>query len=189
VGARVYIETDRLILRDWRDDDAVPFAAMNADPRVMEFFPKCLTQPESDSAIARMRAFIRDHGYGLYAAEEKSSGAFLGFIGLAPVPFEAPFTPATEIGWRLARTAWGSGNATEGARAVLGDAFERLEFRELVSFTAEWNTRSRRVMEKIGMKHDQDGSFLHPLLPPEHKLARHVLYRISAERHPGVPEV
>jgi 3-dehydroquinate dehydratase/shikimate dehydrogenase len=180
VGSRVYIETERLILRDWQDADAEPFAALNADLRVMEFFPKALTRPESDASMARIRAFLVDHGYGLYAAEEKGSRAFLGFIGLCKVPFEAPFTPATEIGWRLARTAWGSGYATEGARAVLGDALERLKFRELVSFTAEWNARSRRVMEKIGMRHDPDGSFLHPLLPPEHKLARHVLYRIHA---------
>ena len=180
MSARVYIETERLVLRDWREEDAAPFATMNADPRVMEFFLRPLTRPESDAAVARMRAFIRDHDYGLFAAEEKRSGAFLGFVGLSPVPFEAPFTPATEIGWRLARTAWGSGYATEGARAVLGDAFERLKFLELVSFTAEWNTRSRRVMEKIGMRHDPAGGFLHPSLPPEHKLARHVLYRIEA---------
>jgi len=180
VPASVHIETDRLILRDWRDDDAEPFASVNADARVMEFFPKALTRPESDAAMARIRAFIQDHGYGLYAVEEKSSGAFLGYIGLSSVPFVAPFTPATEIGWRLARTAWGSGYATEGARAVVGDAFGRLALSELVSFTAEWNMRSRRVMEKIGMWHDPDGSFLHPLLPPAHKLARHVLYRVQA---------
>ena len=180
MGASVYIETERLILRDWREEDAAPFATMNADARVMEFFPKPLIRSESDASMAGIRAFLLDHGYGLYAAEEKSTGAFLGFIGLSRVPFEAPFTPATEIGWRLARTAWGSGYATEGARAVLSDSFARLKFRELVSFTAEWNMRSRGVMEKIGMRHDPDGSFLHPLLPPEHKLARHVLYRVDA---------
>ena len=114
MSARVYIEKERLVLRDWREEDAAPFATMNADPRVMEFFLRPLTRPESDAAVARMRAFIRDHDYGLFAAEEKRSGAFLGFVGLSPVPFEAPFTPATEIGWRLARTAWGSGYATEG---------------------------------------------------------------------------
>jgi RimJ/RimL family protein N-acetyltransferase len=178
--AGVFIETERLFLRDWRDGDAEPFSSLNADLRVMEFFPKPLNRPQSDAFMARIRAFIGDHGYGLYAVEEKLSGAFLGYIGLAPVRFEAPFTPATEIGWRLARTAWGSGYATEGARAVLYDAFGRLKLRDLVSFTAEWNTRSRRVMEKIGMRHDAAGSFLHPLIPPEHKLALHVLYRIEA---------
>jgi RimJ/RimL family protein N-acetyltransferase len=176
----VYIETNRLILRDWRDADAVPFAALNADPRVMEFYPKSLTPAESAAAMARIRDFLGRHGYGLYAAEEKSSGTFLGYIGLSPVPFQAPFTPAIEIGWRLARTAWGNGYATEGARAVLVDAFARLNLPLLVSFTAEWNTPSRRVMEKIGMRHDPGGSFLHPLLPATHKLARHVLYRIEA---------
>jgi len=175
----IRIETERLILRDWRDDDAVPFAALNADPRVMEFFQARLTQVESDDLMTRISTFIRDRGYGLYAVEEKRTRAFLGFVGICPVLFEAAFTPATEIGWRLAHPSWGSGYATEGARAVVADAFERLKFRELVSFTAEWNVRSRRVMEKIGMRHDQDADFLHPALPPEHKLARHVLYRVQ----------
>jgi RimJ/RimL family protein N-acetyltransferase len=175
----VGIETERLILRDWQDGDAAPFAALNADPRVREFFPTQLTPAESDTAMTRIRSFIGDHGYGLYAVEEKRTRAFLGYIGICPVSFEAAFTPATEIGWRLARSSWGSGYATEGARAVVADAFGRVALRELVSFTAEWNTRSRRVMEKIGMRHDPDGDFLHPALPPEHKLARHVLYRIQ----------
>lgn len=175
------IETERLVLRDWRDEDAEPYAVLNADPRVMEFFPKQLSRAESDAQMAAIRAFISDHGYGLYAAEEKASGAFIGFIGLAPVSFEAAFTPATEVGWRLARRAWGSGYATEGARAVVVDAFGRLGFSALVSFTAEWNTRSRRVMEKIGMTRDPRDDFMHPSLPPDHKLARHVLYRIRKQ--------
>lgn len=176
----VHIETDRLVLRDWRDEDAEPFAALNADPRVMEFFVKRLEHAESDAMMARLRRFIADHGYGLYAVEERSTRRFIGYVGLCPVMFAAAFTPATEIGWRLARSAWGSGYATEGARAVLGHAFRRLGLTELVSFTAEWNLRSRRVMEKIGMSRDPTGDFLHPALPPDHKLALHVLYRIQA---------
>ena len=175
----VHIETERLVLRDWRDDDAAPFAALNADPRVMEFFAKRLTRTESDALMARMRRFIGDHGYGLYAVEERSTRDFIGYVGICPVMFAAAFAPATEIGWRLARGAWGSGYATEGARAVLGHAFQQHGFSELVSFTAEWNMRSRRVMEKIGMIYDPASDFLHPALPPDHKLARQVLYRIQ----------
>ena len=109
----------------------------------------------------------------------KESGLLVGFIGLADVTFAAAFAPAVEIGWRLSRDSWGSGYASEGARAVIDDAFTRLDLRSLVSFTAEWNARSRRVMEKIGMVRDIAGDFLHPSLPPEHKLAPHVLYRID----------
>ena len=127
----VHIETERLVLRDWRDDDAEPFAALNADPRVMEFFPKRLARTESDGLMARMRRFMADHGYGQYAVEERSTRAFIGYVGLCPVTFEAAFAPATEIGWRLARSAWGSGYATEGAGAVRDHAFRRLGFKEL----------------------------------------------------------
>lgn len=179
--APVLIETERLILRNWRDADFGPFAALNADPRVMEFFPRLLDRAESDDLIARERARIDAKGYGLYAAEAKDGGAFIGFIGLADVTFAAAFAPAVEIGWRLSRDTWGSGYATEGAQAVIDDAFTRLGLPSLVSFTAEWNTRSRRVMEKAGMIRDAEGDFVHPRLPPDHKLAPHVLYRIDRE--------
>jgi RimJ/RimL family protein N-acetyltransferase len=179
VAARVHITTDRLILRDWSEDDAEPFAALNADPRVMEFFPAALSRAESDAFMARIRAGIAERGYGLYATVERQSGKFIGYVGLTPVSFDAPFTPSTEIGWRLARTSWGSGYATEAARAIVAHAFGTLGLASLVSFTAEWNMPSRRVMEKIGMSRDPDGDFLHPALPPDHKLARHVLYRIE----------
>ena len=178
---RVYIETERLVLRDWADADSEPFARMNADPRVMEFFPKPLERSESDALIAREHERIAERGYGLYAAEEKASHTFIGFVGLAEVRFPAAFAPATEVGWRLSRQSWGNGYATEGARAVVADAFSRLEFESLVSFTAEWNTRSRRVMEKIGMIRDMAGDFMHPALPAEHKLAPQVLYRIDRD--------
>ena len=179
MAPRVHIVTSRLALREWTDADAEPFAALNADPRVMEFFPSALTRTESDAQMAAIRGFIRDHGYGLYAAEEKATGRFTGFIGLWPPSFEAHFTPAVEIGWRLARESWGQGYATEGARAVVDHAFGLLGLDALVSFTAEWNRPSRRVMEKIGMTHDPAEDFLHPRLPPDHKLSRHVLYRLS----------
>jgi RimJ/RimL family protein N-acetyltransferase len=177
--APVLIETERLRLRNWRDADLEPFARLNADPRVMEFFVRPLGPAESDALAARERARIDAKGYGLFAAEEKANGSLIGFIGLADVDFPAAFAPATEIGWRLSRESWGQGYATEGARAVIDDAFTRLGLRSLVSFTADWNTRSRRVMEKIGMVRDAAGDFLHPRLPPGDKLAPQVLYRID----------
>lgn len=177
--APVLIETERLRLRTWQDADLDPFARLNADPRVMEFFPRALGRAESDALIARERARIEAKGYGLFAAEVKDGGRFIGVIGLADVTFAAAFAPAVEIGWRLSRESWGSGYASEGARAVVDDAFSRIGLQSLVAFTAEWNRRSRRVMEKIGMVHDAGGDCLHPLLPPDHKLAPHVLYRID----------
>ena len=175
----VLIETERLRLRNWRDADLEPFARLNADPRVMEFFPRALDRADSAALVARERARIDAKGYGLYAAEVKDGGLFIGFIGLADVMFATAFAPAVEIGWRLSRQSWGSGYASEGARAVIDDAFTRLGFQSLVSFTAEWNARSRRVMEKIGMVRDAEGDFRYPTLPPDHKLAPHVLYRID----------
>jgi RimJ/RimL family protein N-acetyltransferase len=177
-----YIETERLVLRDWADSDAAPFAAMNADPEVMRHFAKPLTRAESDAFLRRNREAIVTNGYGLYAVEMKQSGAFIGFVGLARPTFEARFTPAIEIGWRLARSAWGQGHASEAARAVLAHAFGPLGLAALVSFTSALNTPSRRVMERIGMIRDPAEDFVHPKLPPDHALAPHVLYRIDARR-------
>jgi 3-dehydroquinate dehydratase/shikimate dehydrogenase len=177
----VYIVTDRLFLRDWTDADAAPFAEMNADPRVMEFFPAILSGTESDTLMEWIRARMHEKGYGMYAAEEKNSGRFIGFIGLAPIDFEAHFTPAIEIGWRLAQAAWGKGLATEGANAVLAHTFGQLGLNDLVSITTVKNQRSRRVMEKIGMTHSPSDDFPNPKLPPGHPQAPHVLYRIKRE--------
>ena len=179
---RVHVETPRLLLRDWTDADAEPFAAMNADPRVMEFFPRGLDRADSDSLISHIRASITRDGFGLYAVEAKDTGAFVGFTGLARPGFDAPFMPAIEIGWRLARESWGNGYATEAAGAAVDHAFGSLGLDALVSYTTEWNRRSRRVMEKIGMTRDPRDDFMHPKLPPGHKLAPHVLYRIDRER-------
>ena len=179
---RVHIETERLLLRDWTDADLAPFAAVNADPRVMEFLVKLLDRAESDAMAERIRAGLTRRGWGLYAAEVKEAGAFIGFIGLAVPAFDAPFMPAVGIGWRLARTAWGSGYATEGARAAVAHAFGPLGMTSLVSFTAEWNRPSRRVMEKLGMTCDPRDNFLDPRVPAGHKLAPHVLYRLDRER-------
>ncbi len=177
----VHIVTSRLKLRDWTPADAGPFAAINRDPRVMEFFSRPLDRDESDAFLARNQADIDANGYGLYAVEVKDNGRFIGYVGLARPTFQAHFTPAIEIGWRLAREAWGAGYATEAAHAVAGHAFGPLGLDALVSFTADWNRPSRRVMEKIGMTHDPADDFLHPKLPAGHKLSRHVLYRLKRE--------
>ena len=171
------LETERLLLREWRVEDREPFAAMNADPRVMEFFPSTLTPEQTDDMLRRMAAHFARHGFGWWAAELKETGAFLGFIGLGVPSFEAHFTPCVEIGWRLAAEYWGRGLATEGARAAMRYGFEELALREIVSFTSVANVRSRRVMEKLGMTRNPADDFDHPLIPEGHPLRRHVVYR------------
>lgn len=175
------LQTQRLILRRWQESDRQPFAEINADPRVMEFFPNMLTREQSDRVVDRIEAAFAQRSFGLCAVELKSNRRFLGFIGLSVPNFYAHFTPCVEIGWRLASHAWGQGFATEGARAMAAYAFETLKLNSLVSFTAEQNLRSRRVMEKIGMTFDPTDSFDHPNLPDGHLLRRHVLYRLRAE--------
>ena len=173
------ILTDRLQLRHWREADREPFRAMNADPRVMKFFPNMLTAEESDRAMDRVQAKIEERGWGLWAAESRVDGSLLGFIGLSTPGFDAHFTPAIEIGWRLRCEAWGKGLATEGARAAMRFGFENAGLNQIVSFTTEANLRSRRVMEKLGMRHDERDDFDHPQIAEGHPLRRHVLYRIS----------
>jgi RimJ/RimL family protein N-acetyltransferase len=172
------VATSRLLLRLWRDDDLPAFAALNADPEVMEHFPKTLDRGESDSRVAQIREHFARHGFGLWAVEIAGGASFIGFVGLSVPTFEAPFTPCVEIGWRLAREHWGFGYATEAARAVLGLGFQRLQLGEIVSFTVPANRRSRAVMERIGMTRDPLGDFDHPLLPEGHPLRPHVLYRV-----------
>jgi len=146
----------------------------------MEFFPACLSRAESDAGVDRIHAHFARHGFGLYAAELRQTGEFIGYVGLAVPNFTAPFTPCVEIGWRLAASHWGRGLATEGARAVLAYAFEELRLAEIVSFTVPANLRSRRVMEKIGMTRDAGDDFDHPNLAEGHPLRRHVLYRLRS---------
>ena len=169
------LETSRLVLRRWRESDAEPFYRMNSDPRVMEFFPACLTREQSDALMARAQTHFDTHGFGPFAAELRSTGELAGFIGLTVPQFEAYFTPCVEIGWRLGAGFWNQGLATEGAEAVLRMAFGTLGLREIVSFTVPDNLRSIRVMEKLGMTYD--GDFDHPRLPEGHRLRRHSLYR------------
>jgi RimJ/RimL family protein N-acetyltransferase len=175
------IVTDRLILRRWRDDDLAPFAAFNADPEVMEFFPAPLTRAESDELAARIDAELAELGFGLWALELRSTGEFVGFTGLSVPGFEAPFTPCVEVGWRLARPAWGRGLASEAARESLRQGFGVHGLAEIVSFTYEGNQRSRSVMERIGMARDPADDFVHPRIL-SHRLAPHVLYRLTADQ-------
>jgi RimJ/RimL family protein N-acetyltransferase len=172
------IETERLRLRAWGPADRAPFAALNADPVVMEMLPSVLTRAESDAFADRVEAGLVERGWGLWAVEVRDGPPFVGYVGLDPATFEAPFTPCVEIGWRLAHEAWGQGYAAEAARAALDVAFGTIGLDEVVSFTAVQNVRSRRVMEKIGMTHDPDEDFDHPRLPEGHRLRRHVLYRV-----------
>lgn len=170
--------TRRLVLRQWRDEDRTPFAALNADPLVMEHFPALLTRDQSDALVDRCIERIQGDGYGLWAVEVRTGGEFIGFVGLAVPTWEAPFTPCTEIGWRLARSAWGQGYATEAANAVLATAFSACGLDEVVSFTTTGNLRSQRVMERIGMTHHACEDFDHPRLSGG-PLRRHVLYRLN----------
>jgi RimJ/RimL family protein N-acetyltransferase len=178
---RNQILTARLLMRRWREADREPFARLNADPRVMRHFPAPLSRAESDALIDRAEAHFEFHGFGPFAVELRETGRFLGFIGLVVPSFEAHFTPAVEIGWRLDADLWNRGLATEGAREVLRYAFEEMRLPEVVSFTVPENMASRRVMEKIGLVRDVEGDFEHPRLPEGHALRRHVLYRKKAE--------
>lgn len=168
---------DAIRLRAWRDSDREPFAALNADPEVMEHFPAPLSREQSDAMVDRIAAHHTEHGYGLWALEV--DGRFAGFVGLSMATFEAPFTPAVEIGWRLARWSWGRGAASTGARRVLRAA-PGFGIEEVLSFTATSNVRSAAVMERIGMVRDPDGDFEHPRVPEGSPLRPHVLYRWRA---------
>jgi ribosomal-protein-alanine N-acetyltransferase len=177
------IKTPRLLLRPWKNDDLPAFAAMNADPRVMEFLPKVLTTAESDAFAARIREHFETRGFGFWPVEVVGVADFVGFVGLSIPAYQAHFTPCVEIGWRLAHDHWGKGYATEAAKAVLDYGFTDLQLDEIVSFTVPENHRSRRVMERLGMTHLPADDFDHPSLPEGHRLRRHVLYRLSREAH------
>jgi RimJ/RimL family protein N-acetyltransferase len=180
-GRRVVpeVRTERLTLRGWRPADRAPFAALNADPTVVEYLPGTLDRQASDDLAARIDAGWEQHGYGLWAVEVPGVAPFVGFVGLSRASFEAPFTPAVEVGWRLAASAWGHGYATEAGRVALRFGFQEHQLDEFVSFTTQGNTRSRRVMERLGMRHDAADDFAHPSLPEGSPLRLHVLYRLD----------
>jgi RimJ/RimL family protein N-acetyltransferase len=180
-----HIHTERLILRDWKDSDLEPFARLNADPRVMEFFPALLTRDESDALARIIRAEIETRGFGGWAVEIPGVADFAGFVGLSVPSFEAHFTPCVEAGWRLAAEFWGKGYASEAARAAIGYGFTTLGLKQIVAFTVPANSRSRRVMERLGMRRTPSDDFDHPELAAGHPLRRHVLYRLDAEGWAG----
>lgn len=177
------LRTDRLVLRPWTDADREPFAAMSADPEVMEHFPGLLTREQSEAFVDRHAALLAERGWGLWVVEPApgqgvEGGRFAGFTGLAVPRFDAPFMPAVEVGWRLPRWAWGRGWASEAATAVLGHAFGPLGLREVVAFTAVANVRSQAVMRRIGMTHDPADDFDHPARVGESR-QRQLLYRAA----------
>ena len=177
------IETDRLLLRRWRAADRVPFAALNADPVVMEHFPGTLTREESDAFADVIDRHFDEHGFGLWAVEvvdgSDLAGEMIGFVGLKVQTFEAAFTPCVEIGWRLSRAAWGTGYATEAARASLRFGFGQAGLDEVLSWTTPDNVRSTAVMQRIGMVRAPELDFHHPKLEPTSPLSRHVVYRAT----------
>ena len=177
MAKHIYIETPRLLLRNWLESDLETFAEMNADPEVMRYFPETLNAEQTNRFYESIQEEFSAYGYGLYAAEEKSSGSFMGFIGFHWCRRELEFHPSVEIGWRLDKRFWGKGYASEGAKACLEHGFEHLGFDKVISFTSVENVASQRVMQKIGLQ--LEGHFNHPLIPDGHPLKPHVLYGIK----------
>ncbi|MFI9050665.1 GNAT family N-acetyltransferase [Streptomyces sp. NPDC053427] len=170
------LRTERLILRGWRESDLAPWSAMNADPEVRRYFPDVLTRERSEASVARFQAALERRGWGWWAVEVRATGEFIGFTGLDPVDEGMPFT-GVETGWRLARSAWGHGYATEAARAALSFGFNSLGLPEILAVAVATNHRSRAVMRRIGMRHDPADDFDDPTVP-EGPLRRSVVYRI-----------
>ncbi|MGH7758249.1 MAG: GNAT family N-acetyltransferase [Candidatus Dormibacteria bacterium] len=179
-AAAASLETPRLLLRSWRDQDRAPFAALNADPEVMEHFPSRMTQEQSDLLVERILTQFRARGWGLWAVEVKQGPQFAGFVGLNPVDLDVPFRDQVEVGWRITRSEWGQGYATEAAARSLAFAFSELRLKQVVSFTSTPNWRSQRVMVKLGLTHDPADDFDHPRVPQGSPLRRQVLYRTTA---------
>jgi RimJ/RimL family protein N-acetyltransferase len=187
------IETERLILRSWRDEDASPFHKMGSDPKVMEFLGPLRTLAQARESVAGQQALQSDHGYCFWATERRSDGNMIGFCGLEPGPTATPLEGKTEIGWRLAAAEWGKGYASEAARAALDWGFANLPDPDIWAITVAANTRSWGLMERLGMTRMPDLDFDHPSLPKDSPLLRHITYRISAscrwsdaDRHPQV---
>jgi ribosomal-protein-alanine N-acetyltransferase len=175
--SQVFIETPRLILRQWKEADHEPYIRLNMDPDVMEFFPSISTKTKTLEQIERFSQRIIQHGYGFFAVERKDNNQFIGFTGLSNPGFESSFTPCVEIGWRLSKENWNQGFATEAAKACLAFGFDKLGLNEIYSFTSVHNKRSEQVMIKIGMT--RDGFFEHPSVEDGHILKKHVLYKIN----------
>lgn len=174
------LETDRILLRPWQQSDFEPFAIMNADKDVMRYYPATLNKEESDDFAERIKLRFEENGWGFWALENKRDGKFMGFTGLNRPGYDLPCNPCIEIGWRLSKSYWGHGYATEAAQACLRFAFENLNTKSIVSFASVINERSWQVMERLGMRNTLK-NFDHPILPKDHKLTEHVLYEIHKE--------
>ncbi len=173
------LETARLRLRQWTSDDKVPFAQLNADERVMEFFPSTLSRLESDALAERITGAIAQRGWGWWAVEVKDKHPFIGFVGISVPSSDLPFNPCVEVGWRLDYPYWGNGYATEAAQAAMSFGFEVLELDNIVSFTALTNQRSQAVMQRLGMQRSPQ-TFIHPSVPADSDLQEHCLYELSS---------
>jgi len=182
----VELRTARLRLRAWHDADLDAFATLSADPVVMEYLRPVDSRAASDAIAAQVRDHFERHGFGFWIVELADGAAVIGVVGLAHVGFAAPFTPAIEIGWRLAPAQWGCGYAAEAAAAALDDGFGRLDLREIVAFTVPANQRSQRLMHRLGMTRDPDDDFDHPRVSPGDPLRRHVLYRLRGAAWRGL---
>jgi RimJ/RimL family protein N-acetyltransferase len=174
------LETPRLLLRPWRHSDLAPFAELNADPAVMRLLGGALTREASDAYVGRAEAHFAEHGFCKWAVEAPGVAPLVGAVGLSYVRFQASFTPAVEVAWRLDRRYWGRGYATEAARAAVDDGFSRIGLKAIVAMTTLGNHASMRVMERLGMTRSTE--FDHPNYPENHPLCRHVLYRLEAIR-------
>ncbi len=175
------LRTPRLLLREWCEQDLQPFVALSADPAVMKYLMPLGGETGCAAMVERIQTHFAAHGFGFWAVEIPGEAPFIGLVGLAVVAFDAHFTPAIEIGWRLATRYWGRGLATEAAAAALGFGFGTLGCEEIVAFTVPDNCPSRRVMERLGMTRAELDDFDHPRVPPDHRLRRHVLYRIARQ--------
>jgi RimJ/RimL family protein N-acetyltransferase len=180
------LSNGRIRLRQWRDEDRDPFAAMNSDARVMEFFPRRLSRAESDAMVDRIQEHFNKHNFGLWAIEVPHVARFIGFAGLTVKTFPAHFTPCVELGWRLAFEHWGHGYATEAARLAAAHGFDTVALPEVVSYTSVTNQRSRAVMERLGMRRNPAEDFDHPAIPESHPLRRHALYRLTSASNAAV---
>ena len=181
-GTEPRLETERLVLRRWTDDDLAPFAAINADPEVSRLLRGPLDRARSDALVERAETSFETLGYGLWATEVRATGELIGFVGLARQTFEAHFNPSVEVGWRLSRSSWGHGYATEGGLAALDFGFEAVGLEEIVSITTVTNERSRAVMRRLGMTRDPADDFEQPQLPAGHPLRPGVLHRLTREQ-------
>lgn len=175
------LQTDRLILRQWQEDDLLPFYELNSDPEVMAFFPSTLSRNESDQLASEIQARLNKNGWGFWAVEEKNSKDFIGFVGLNKPSVELPFSPCIEIGWRLAKKFWGKGYASEAGKKSLEFAFDDLSTDEIVSFTAAINKQSEMVMQRIGLSNTHN-NFNHPSVPNNSPLYEHILYKMTQKQ-------